>query len=1333
MKSTPSPITRRRFIGTTMTTSSALLWICVGWFTAYACCSAVAQQSPDWQFDRDVNLDALPTAPSGFEVSLFAKEPLVRQPCSMAFDARGRLFVGMGPQYRKPTPDTPGDSVVIVLDTNGDGVADQTKVFATGFNAVQGLAWHGRDLWVANAPDLTVVRDLDGDDEADEYVLIYTDLGNLEHGLHGLNWAPDGKLYMSKGNSKGMTQPGRIAPKPFRDLWGVSAPVGSPDFPARITFAKGEYRHAYHDPEDDWGLDGGVLRCDDGGKNLEIVCRGLRNPWDITSDSGFNWLGTDNDQTSGDRVCMPILGAHFGWNHPWSAHWNDQPHAPTAPVSGPLFEGSGTGIVYYDSPDFPQSFRNVFFINDWLRKTTFVWRPAWDGPLLRPAGGTWESFLNGGKSLFRPTDMEVGPDGALWILGWSSGYGAEWKANEMTNEGRIFRVHWKGATPAKWDDSKRTKELSEWSVKELVEDFSGPLPIWRTNAQEELVRRGGDVKVLLMSELQEGPLTGRLTESQETWIAWTLGRLAPQDSEIADFFTRTLAPDSSASLNLRVQALRILSHRLRVSGGNGVLPDQVIAMLSTQEPRLRFEAVQALRQARQHTHVPEILSLLAKESDRTIYYAAWQAVRELAKVAELRAMLADSRGGVRRAALLALLETHNLPSEQMHSLSQDSDVETREIARLWLAKAAGAADKIELRGRALQSTAQAPKASSGTFSTGVSLVQHIQARSQRNYQSIAAGLRPGVRCYTDRAYTLKEVPPSLAGADLIQTANDDDGSRGDDWLSFETLLPARISIAFDSRLKKIPNWIRDGYVRSEQQIIADHWTFHLYSREVPAGRVSIGGNTEDGIAGGKGNYMVIVELLTLSNEAKPSTLDGSMAVLEKANPTRGELLFKHRDGVGCFKCHSLDATKNGFGPNLSSIGLRATAKHLVQSIVEPNEVITEGFNMQMILTDEGKIYSGVLLEESGLSVTLGQSTGEPVTILKKSIDERSTSRVSAMPSFASLLTQQQVADVTAFLQSQQAPLIGTTQSSQSNPRTTGFAIEEQKTRLIITHADQPVAEYVFADQKIPRPYFSNLHVPDGFKVTRNHPPVQGQDAMDHDMLHPGLWLAFGDLNGVDFWRNKGRIEHVRMVSKPKIEGGRLAFAVEEKYLSPEGAEVCRGENEFCFVAGDTLQPALPGTLLMWSTELKRADGPLVFGPQHEMGLGFRVATPLAVKGGSGSIISDHGGTNEAGNWGRIGTWWNYSGTMNGRHTGILVCAARDNSRQVWSHARDYGFLAMNPTGPPPEARDVPSIPFTLQAGEALRMKFGVLFYASAEPMDLTKAALAVAAELKTLK
>ena len=113
----------------------------------------------------DTNLDTdttkIPKLPDGFKVELIAKEPLIRNPVSMAFDRRGRLFVGGGSQFRRPNPATPGDSIKILIDDDGDGVIEKTKTFATGFNSIHGLVWKGNDLWVANAPDFTIVRDLD--------------------------------------------------------------------------------------------------------------------------------------------------------------------------------------------------------------------------------------------------------------------------------------------------------------------------------------------------------------------------------------------------------------------------------------------------------------------------------------------------------------------------------------------------------------------------------------------------------------------------------------------------------------------------------------------------------------------------------------------------------------------------------------------------------------------------------------------------------------------------------------------------------------------------------------------------------------------------------------------------------------------------------------------------------------------------------------------------------------------------------------------------------------------------------------------------------------------
>lgn len=1277
-----------------------------------ACCSAVAQQPPGWQFDRNVNRDALPTVPAGFEVSFFAREPLVRQPCAMAFDAKGRLCVGMGPQYRNPKPDTPGDSVVLVLDDNGDGKADRTRTFATGFNSIQGLAWHGRDLWVANAPDLTVVRDLDGDDEADEYVRVFTDLGNLEHGLHGLNWAPDGKLYMSKGNSKGLTQPGRIAPKPFRDLWGVNAPAGSPDFPEPRTFKKGEYRKSYHDPEDDWGREGGVLRCDDGGRNLEIVSRGMRNPWDIAFDTGFNWLGTDNDQTTGDRVFMPFFGAHFGWNHPWSAHWGIDAHPPSAPVSGPLFEGSGTGVIFGDSPQFPSSHRGVFFINDWLRKTTIVWRPHWAGALLRPAGGDWEPFVQGGPALFRPTDLEIGPDGALWILGWSSGYGAEYQDGRMTSEGRVFRVVAKNSPAARWQTPKRSKPLAQWTVAELVEDFDGPLPVWRINAQDELVRRGAGMKPELLATLE----ARGTNESRETWAAWTLGRLATQDRTIDEWFSAR-AVDATATLNLRVQSLRILAHRVRQAGAGRELPASVASVLGSAEPRLRFEAVQALGQARQRSATPALLELLTADNDPATFYAAWQTLRGLQDSSALKPLLADSRGGVRKAALLALLEDHSLQEAEVRPLANDTDAGVREVASLWLRKASGGGEAVVVRGRPLNSVA--PEAAPSVSRIG--LARNINARSGARYQLVPGGLKAGARPYTDRSYELRVVPRVLAESDFIQTANDDDGSRGDGWLSFEALFPVQVLVGLDTRAP-VPAWIRDGFQKTVQQIQADHWTFQVYSKKFAAGQIELGGNTDDGKAGGKGNYIVMLTPYPRGQPAVRTTVDSAMGLLDKGDRERGEWLFQNNGGAGCHSCHRLEDRGSSFGPDLSAIRERGSARHVVESILQPNAVITEGFKLHKITTAEDD-YFGVLIEESGLGVTLGMGSGQKKIFPKARILSHQVLPTSAMPAYDIILEPQHVADVAAYLMAQKGgapniappdpPTPATVPSDARRsealvtpsawPKGDGFRFTERQDRLVITHTGQPVAEFVFRDEKILRPYFANVHAPDGLKVTRNHPPVTGVDATDHETMHPGLWLAFGDINGADFWRNKGHIEHVRFTEPPTVRDGRLTFATECRLRTADGRYLCSLTNRFALSAQTN------ACLFVWDATFRSEAGDFTFGDQEEMGFGARVATAITEKNG-GMITSSTGLKTAKNTWGQPAEWCDYSGMVDGKPVGITLMTHPQNFRPSWWHNRDYGVFVANPFGRAAMKQGERST-VTVKRGESFHLRFAAAVHA----------------------
>ncbi|WP_437206305.1 PVC-type heme-binding CxxCH protein [Planctomicrobium sp. SH664] len=1311
------------FTRETVAAARRRLWNCgKGLLLAVPLLSAAPAIADDF-FDPTADRDALPHVPEGFEVTMFAREPLVRQPCSMAFDAKGRLYVGMGPQYRNPKPNTPGDSVVIVSDKNGDGIADETKVFATGFNAIQGMAWHGRDLWVANAPDLTVVRDLDGDDEADEYVMLYTDLGNLEHGLHGLNWAPDGRLYMSKGNAKGLTLPGRVAPKPFLELWGVTAPEGTPDFPPPKTFTKETYRHTYHDPADDWGLEGGVLRCDDGGTNLEIISRGFRNPWDITMDDTFNWLGTDNDQTLGDRVFMPFPTAHFGWNHPWSTHLTDAPHLPTAPSSGPLFEGSGTGMIYGNALQFPPEYRNVFFINDWLRKTTFIWKPEWDGALMRPAGGDWEPFVEGRNSLFRPTDMEIGPDGALWILGWSASYGVVYKNGEMSNEGRVFRVAWKGATPPK-ETAPRDQPLQAWTVSQLVNEFDSPLPVRRIDAQDELVRRG----LTIQGELKE--LLNRKEQSRalQTWTIWTLGRIAPTDASLTKYFETFLQPGTKSDFNLQLQAIRILADRVVRTGEEQPLPDVVLAQLKSPEPRLRAAAVFAVWETRQVAAESQLLDLLSSEQDTITFYSAWQTLRLLVSTDRLKSLLEDSRGGVRLGAFLALLETHALDVPLVTAFSSDQDERVREVAALWLSKSADGSNVLQVRGKPVDNVPSAPSSSKAK------LLRKLKTGSGQKYRFVSDGLKAGTEPFIDRKYTLKSIPKELEGAEFIRTANDDDGSRGPDFLTFESLLPVRVWVGFDTRMKSLPAWAAE-FTPVEGTARGHDWEYRFVTRDFPAGRISLGGNTDDGKEGGKCQYLVAVKPTPLPTYPAAPTVDETLALLEKADPQRGEILFAHTGGAGCFRCHSLDEKQNGFGPNLAGIGQRSSPLHIAQSIIDPNAVITEGFNLQQILTDDGLMHAGVLLEESGLTVTLGLPTGEAVRINKKSIESRQSAKISAMPPLGTTLTAAQVADLTAFLMTQKAApkskkatattapvapakakepataMVRRTDSSNDEAppapvEERGLGAQLQDDRIRLTLDGAPIGEFVYQDKLIRRPYFINIRLPGGPQLTRNFPPVKGQDPTDHADMHPGVWLGFGDINSQDFWRNRGRIEHDKISQPPTVSGNELSFVTVGKLVSDSGEPICRMENRIRIQAADG------GWRLNWNAVFFADQHELKFGDQEEMGFGVRVATPISEKKG-GHLLSSEGGQSAKAIWGKPAKWCDYSGTIDGKPCGVTLLTGPGNFRKSWWHVRDYGLAVANPFGQAAMKQGEKS-EIVVPRGDSLELEFAAVFHSGSQ-------------------
>lgn len=1245
-----------------------------------------------------------PIVSDDFEVSLFAREPMVRNPCAITFDGKGRLFVGMGPQYRRPTPGMEGDKIYILIDSDNDGQADQRKEFARGFNNIQGMAWHGDQLWVANSPDLTVLRDVDGDDQADEYLKLYTDLGNIEHGIHGLNWAPDGKLYMSKGNSKGLNQsPDRVAPKAFRELWGMETPEGTPDFPAPALFTRDTYKNTFHHPSDDWGLNGGVLRCNPDGTGLEIVSRGNRNPWDMTFDSQFNWLGTDNDQNLGDKIFSPFYSANFGWGHPWSYDWLGDDHLPSAPSAGPLFEGSGTGVIFCDLDGYPAWINGAYLINDWLKREIYVYRPEWKGAWMRPLNESMKTLASagGGRSMdgsagrsFDPVDIEIGLDGAIYISSWGREYGSVFENGQMVNEGRIYKLWPKSFRLNPQLPSDAHKAVQDRSAESLIEDLSSRVPVRRINAQDELVRRGRSVIKSLKSALMHSEQASAL----ETWVLWTLGRIGVMESELNAFF----AEQWSETFNRRLQTLRIVAFQARERASRQI-PDFAVSGLSDGDARLRQETVMGLHQALDQRWNKELLRLIEREEDRLVYYSAWQAMRDLLSVSEQKALLRHATASVRRAALLSLLEDDQLDDDEIRIMMDDPDAMTSFLAQKRLSgraipvikgPAISGIVREEAKGKGLEVATHPDRG------FVLNVIQNLRAESGRTYQP--ATLLKGNAAYIDRDYRLVAVPNALEGLPFIRSANNDAEAQENGGMEFELLFPSTVYVADDLRGKRLPEWISDRFEATELYLQTDDARHRVYRADYPAGKVKLGSN-HPGNRVSKASYIVIIEPHFLTPRETETTIPSVLDSMSTASAERGRNLFHSPLAANCMACHQLEGNGNVFAPDLSDIRSRATPEVIARSILNPSAEITEGFAAQIVETKDGETYEGLVVGESARAVVLANAAGVTVDIPKSNIKRRTGSETSAMPGgLGAILSAQQVADLVAYLvrgtdgEKEEGKRVSIQQNGASLS-TDPLTLNVHEDGIALMRGDSTLARYFHQHPDVHRPFWAHVKTPNGRQVTRAYPPVEGVDAMDHAHLHPGLSMGFAILNGVNFWHNReGRVRH-QGYQNVVTAGKTLAFTTLQEYLDAEGRAICRESTQYSITSN------ADGYLMVLDSKFS-SKRDFYFGVKEEMGLTMRVATPIVVKNRDGRILNGQGGINEKGTWGKVDQWWDYAGTIGGHFAGIQIMSGSVNP-DVWSHSRDYGVLVANPF--PVDKAPNRDKKTWVQAGEVFRLQFGI--------------------------
>jgi putative heme-binding domain-containing protein len=964
--------------------------------------------------------------PSGFEIDLYASEPDIGKPINLTFDAKGRVWVTQSFEY--PFPASPGegsDRITILEDTDRDGRADKFTHFSDTLNIPIGIFPVTDGAIAYSIPNVYRFTDNNNDGKADSKKVL---LGPFQHrDTHGMvnNFMRgyDGWIHACHG----FTNRSRVAGADGDSIFMIS---------------------------------GNTFRFLPDGSRVEHTTDGRINPFGLAYDE-LGYLYSTDCHTS--PLYQLIRGGDY-------TRWGKEEGIGFAPDMKPLEKEATAlaGIAYYADTHFPDDYQSNFYIGDAVASR--VYRNSFKFKGSTPVGKLEEEFVLSDDPWFRPVDVKLGPDGALYIADFYNSIIGHYEVplNHPKRDkirGRIWKITYKGK-------QNQLKDLTIASVGELITSLDHQNIVVRLAAADQLAERIGKSAAEPVSQFISDKGISPRAFIHGLWVLYRLGALD-------DNLIKTSAAHEDPLI--RLHTMRILLEKKLT---DDTFFELVASGLQDKDPHVKRAATELL------VKFPEMRSLekaLVERGDVPDYdshqlYTTRLVLRNLLRNDKLMRDVVSKSWKQKEANYLVDVIV-GVPSEDaavfLASHIEDTDLKEERLSRLYehLARYIPSAQLENIitsarntksgdidfqylvfkgiqQGVARRGAKESPQVRTWGSEVAANLLEKYSPEQKEKSPEVLAkqrfaadlvgkykvrALEPALLAFLkDGNTTDTEVKVSALKSLLILDTNKHALLAGKilkDTVpsQFKNRVASLLGDFSGPRINKVLADVTNAPPELQSAIVmslaATPEGKNIIFRKVKNGellpRTLIEPKVEERIMLNisprqQQEFKTITAKLEPISRERQTLIDTRLiafnSLTEPVSPDSGKLVFRQN----CATCHSIGNEGGAIGPQLDGVG-KWGPRALAEKILDPNRNVSESFRNYTIRLKDGKVMSGLFRREEGEVIVFADITGKEFSVPKNDIAEQKASKYTLMPDhFGNILSQDQFNALVKYLLSLQS-------------------------------------------------------------------------------------------------------------------------------------------------------------------------------------------------------------------------------------------------------------------------------------------------------------------------